>query len=608
MSDIRPQKKCDLVMKGGVTSGVVYPRAITQLSREYQFSSIGGTSAGAIAAAVTAAAEYARVAGKTNAFDEVNRLPDWLAGTSPDGKHSNLFHLFQPLRPLSKLYAVVTAGLGKSGFKRQFATLFAAIFSFPLASFFGMLPGALLVAVAWHTEPKWLAVAGMILSTLLIVLGSLAGALSAMIRKAGAIPENGWGICSGMTERADDKSPALVPWLSTYLNSLAGKPAGQPLTFGDLENRGISLRMITTNLTSGRPYSMPFGEHTHFYYKSQELKKFFPDDVVQWMDAHQGTRSSRDQDGEVQSAGLSVLPDSQNLPVIVAVRMSLSFPFLFSPIPFYGVDFGFGPKTPDGKQRIPEPCFFVDGGLANNFPFNLFDRPLPRWPTFGINLREIDDGRHKQEVFIPCRNSGGLEEWWTRFDVQRGLGGLASFFGLLFDTSRNWRDNLQLSAPGYRDRVVHIGLDPAREGGMNLDMPTDVIALLTDRGARAGGAILSRYSPTPDHPSDSKCQVDLDNQKWIRFRSFMELLEETFLSMDAAIPYSGTGEPNYLQLLEQAENSTYDMSQPQRHYAKELLEQLMALVPGITRARQMNHSFATKVPKPQPDLRVTPHF
>jgi hypothetical protein len=35
MSLGRPQKKCDLVMKGGVTSGVVYPRAITELSREY---------------------------------------------------------------------------------------------------------------------------------------------------------------------------------------------------------------------------------------------------------------------------------------------------------------------------------------------------------------------------------------------------------------------------------------------------------------------------------------------------------------------------------------------------------------------------------------------
>jgi predicted acylesterase/phospholipase RssA len=95
MNPTRPDKKCDLVMKGGVTSGVVYPRAITELSRQYQFLSIGGTSAGAIAAAVAAAAEYSRSAGNANAFDELEKLPLWLGGISPKGKHSNLFHLFQ---------------------------------------------------------------------------------------------------------------------------------------------------------------------------------------------------------------------------------------------------------------------------------------------------------------------------------------------------------------------------------------------------------------------------------------------------------------------------------------------------------------------------------
>lgn len=51
-----PNKYCDLVMKGGVTSGIVYPNAVLELAKEYRFKAIGGTSAGAIAAAVTAAA------------------------------------------------------------------------------------------------------------------------------------------------------------------------------------------------------------------------------------------------------------------------------------------------------------------------------------------------------------------------------------------------------------------------------------------------------------------------------------------------------------------------------------------------------------------------
>ena len=57
------ERSCDLVMKGGITSGVVYPKAIVQLSRTYRFRNIGGTSAGAIAAVITAAAEYGRADG-----------------------------------------------------------------------------------------------------------------------------------------------------------------------------------------------------------------------------------------------------------------------------------------------------------------------------------------------------------------------------------------------------------------------------------------------------------------------------------------------------------------------------------------------------------------
>ena len=51
-----PSRTCDIVMKGGITSGVVYPHAICELARTYRFVDVGGTSAGAIAAAAAAAA------------------------------------------------------------------------------------------------------------------------------------------------------------------------------------------------------------------------------------------------------------------------------------------------------------------------------------------------------------------------------------------------------------------------------------------------------------------------------------------------------------------------------------------------------------------------
>ena len=47
MPEITPMKlQCDLVMRGGIASGIVYPRAIAKLAENYDFRSIGGTSVG----------------------------------------------------------------------------------------------------------------------------------------------------------------------------------------------------------------------------------------------------------------------------------------------------------------------------------------------------------------------------------------------------------------------------------------------------------------------------------------------------------------------------------------------------------------------------------
>jgi hypothetical protein len=75
------QEACDLVMKGGITSGVIYPKLIHQLSQRYRFKNIGGTSAGAIAAGACAAAEYGRQNGRTGAFERLKELPEELGQT-----------------------------------------------------------------------------------------------------------------------------------------------------------------------------------------------------------------------------------------------------------------------------------------------------------------------------------------------------------------------------------------------------------------------------------------------------------------------------------------------------------------------------------------------
>jgi hypothetical protein len=71
-----PRLECDLVMKGGITSGVIYPRLVSKLPKTYNFRSIGGTSARAIAAGAAAAAQFGVLSGaRPDAFEELDRLP-----------------------------------------------------------------------------------------------------------------------------------------------------------------------------------------------------------------------------------------------------------------------------------------------------------------------------------------------------------------------------------------------------------------------------------------------------------------------------------------------------------------------------------------------------
>ncbi|HEX6042712.1 MAG TPA: hypothetical protein VFZ20_32030, partial [Longimicrobium sp.] len=131
-------------MKGGITSGVVYPLAVCELAKTYRFRCIGGTSAGAIAAAATAAAELGRRDGgihrgdgrdANHGFRELAKLPAWLGGSEEGADRSHLFALFQPGPGTDALFDVATAGL------RGRSTPGRLISRFPAAAVLGCVPG-----------------------------------------------------------------------------------------------------------------------------------------------------------------------------------------------------------------------------------------------------------------------------------------------------------------------------------------------------------------------------------------------------------------------------------------------------------------------------------
>src|SRR5262249_34368834 len=100
------------------------------------------------------------------------------------------------------------------------------------------------------------------------------------------------------------------------------------------------------------------------------------------------------------------------------------------------------------------------------------------------------------------------------------------FFSAMFDTARNWADTELMALPGYRDRIGHVKLAP-NEGGLNLNMPPEIIASVSARGARAAELLVARFAPHPtkDPKTGKEIELTWDNHRWVRYRSMMAALE-----------------------------------------------------------------------------------
>jgi len=151
----------------------------------------------------------------------------------------------------------------------------------------------------------------------------------------------------------------LTNWLYGYLNELAGLPATEPLTFrhlhqapacGDTTNapRVVNLEMMTTNLTHGRPHRLPFPEDEgrQFFFAPKEWAKLFPGVVIDSL-LKSATSAGQPVPRNDENLELCPLPIT-DLPIVVAVRMSSSFPGLFTAVPLWTAD-----HTLKRNQNLP---------------------------------------------------------------------------------------------------------------------------------------------------------------------------------------------------------------------------------------------------------------
>lgn len=555
---------CDLVMKGGITSGVVYPLAIAELSEKYQFKCIGGASAGAIAAAAAAAAEKGR---STGGFDRLRLVSDDVA--------VRLLSLFQPTPPVKPVFDAFMATIapGSKGDKVA-AALSALLLGYAPTVLFGALPALALAVAAARAEAPLGYALGVVPLLVLGVGVALAVRLALVVTRD--LPRNGFGICSGAGEPGGPV--ALTSWLSTMLSDLAGKDASEPLTFGDLmgENEkkpDIDLQIMTTSLGQARPFRLPFTTNI-FMWKTDEFRALFGKTIVDFMIKHGAPVEGHE--------GYYWFPFARNLPVVVAVRMSLSFPILLSAVPLHTRDNTLLDKS---KREVPQPCWFSDGGICSNFPIHFFDSPWPSRPTFGISLEKHQPAHHGTvRVYLPQKAVHGISR------PLRRVTSIGDFIGAIIDTMQEWRDILQGCLPGYRERVVLVRLD-GEEGGLNLAMPAELVRKLGDYGSEAGTLLRDEFS--------------FDRHRWRRHLVWLAELEsvlEKGKERYTTAPVHGESLADFLDRYAK-DPDEYEQTSVWLGAADQDLRELVELAERwLTRAPLAKG----KIPRPPVDLRITP--
>ena len=620
-----PPLACDIVMKGGITSGVVYPGAVVRLARRYRFRSIGGASVGALAAAMAAAAEYGRASG---GFQRLSTVPRELASTV--GGDPFILTLFQPEPTTRRLFDTAIA-FQRYGVVRGTLTAILRYWRFPLLA-------VALFAVALLGVALGLGgLAGWVISVTLLGLSPwvfLGGIVLDLLGDLKAVERNDFGLCRLGPESGE--STALTMWMHGVIQDLAGRTSSHespgdspPVTFADLwrsqtgrsdeseeerrermvranwdtEAREIDLQVVTTNVTLGRPVGLPIfrdrwrerPDDGGLLFDPDEWRRFFPADVVDHMVSH-----ATEPEGDVASVierddpgrKLLTFPGGAELPILVAARMSLSFPLLISAVPLWQVQF-----REDGNHRLKR-LLVSDGGIASNFPVHLFDSPLPRRPTFAFNLAgfdpdetpDLDDPRDC--VRDPASAMRSERQTWREPHT------LLDFLAAVKDAAQNWRDNAQARMPGFRERVIHIVL-AREEGGLNLAMDENKVSRLVARGDHAGGRLIELFSGPEAAPPQATSHWN--DQRFARFRILMSAAER-FLQgvrrgytapLDAAtLPYSAR--------IARGVEPPYALTNAQLDAAMERLAQYIALTDATETLDDDN------IPRPRAIARIIP--
>ncbi|WOB08486.1 patatin-like phospholipase family protein [Piscinibacter gummiphilus] len=630
-----PDRYCDLILTGGITSAIAYPPAICTLASVYRLRSLGGASSGAGSAALAAAAEYRRRHGSAQGFQTLLERTAEVADCT-DGR-TNLEWLFQPAEGKQRLFNTLVRGLAKPG-NRLVGEFFASYFLWPLVLAVLLLVGIALIVAVQQTTYRFAIGVG---STLFVIVLGVWWGIDALWGDVRRVLDDGYGLCTGKDPSPGAPRPPLTVWLHNLIQEVAGRPFDKaPLTFADLEaapgapsdtlgtraagdELAIRLQMFTANLTLGRPCLFPRSddpdevESSVLYFLPGEMRRLFPDAVVDHM-----VEASQPYTGDAQPYPRSRLAaydaggepfrrlPGRQLPIVVAARMSVSFPVLFNAVPLWVVEHK---HRPDGSvdARIRR-CLFADGGFCSNFPIHLFDSAVPDWPTFGISLRDLIEDTEKgkterdqmfDSIQLPKRHNQPIEEVWQDFDDRPG-GRLGGFVGAMLATVKDWNDATLARLPGVRDRVVRVGLSPGI-GGLNILMDGRQIRLLADVGREAAIRLLKRFvlEAGPDGLAPA-----WHEHRWVRFNILRDCLVENLAGFGASARASKFAKPlsEHIEAATQAAPLHGDESSQLLASQAAALQGVLAALQDAERALSASVAQQPYTPRPRPNLRIRP--
>ncbi|HEX8225931.1 MAG TPA: patatin-like phospholipase family protein [Allosphingosinicella sp.] len=669
----RPELECDLIMKGGITSGVVYPGAIAQIADGYRLRSIGGTSAGAIAAAAAAAMEFGRASGLNSAArDRLADVPARLGAATADGTPL-LTRLFQPDPGTAPLLAPVLDMMRPALGPKLRGLL--SLLGLPLLLAIAGAAGLLYASGLRHLPPGIVAKLAIAIVALVVIAALLLPLLWLLrIRGPLAALAEGFGFCSGMTaakSRDDPPLPSLTQWLHSEIQALAGLPSDEPLTFADLWTadkraggasrdaailaalaeldaplkdvglagcrREIDLALVASDMSRSLSVQFPFlPGGAKLYARRSDLGQLFPEDVLRWMES----RAIEDDLEGVTLEGCPArdlvfpLPRPEDMPIVFAARVSMSFPLLFRAVRLYLLHYR-SRRRRGGKELLE--LWLADGGITSNFPVHLFDAPVSTRPTFCLNLLYPGDEVHSEAGAEPTGESAetadgassdpealhirmartNRAELLLLHEMKQGpsLARLIGWGGRIIFTARQWSDIALMNVPGYRDRIVHIRM-LSGEGGLNLAMSQATVRRLDSRGRLAGKVIAGRFQPgaTTDPLYGGELRLNWSNHRFVRFRSFIAALEVTAArfvggwkkdlpsrpSLDEMIDRTAGGMPPYVGYV--------FSSSAQRALARDMVgsvEALHDLAEGSAASVDFTATRHTS-PRPKPALRLRP--